>query len=47
VDAMFGDHPWTVQEWSTASHEGPSGYRTSGRAFVWSSSKVRDLIESI
>ena len=47
VTATFGHHPWTVQELVTGVSSGQVRLPDLQRPFVWSNSKVRDLIDSM
>ena len=47
VNAMFGHHPWTVQELVNGVASGTVRLPDIQRPFVWSNSKVRDLIDSM
>lgn len=47
MDAMFGHHPWTVQELVNGVGSGTVRLPDIQRPFVWSNSKVRDLIDSM
>jgi hypothetical protein len=47
VTAMFGHHPWTVQELVNGIGSGTVRLPDIQRPFVWSNSKVRDLIDSM
>jgi hypothetical protein len=47
VNAMFGHHPWTVQELVNGVTSGTVRLPDIQRPFVWSNSKVRDLIDSM
>jgi hypothetical protein len=47
VQAMFGHHPWTVQELVNGVSSGTVRLPDIQRPFVWSNSKVRDLIDSM
>jgi uncharacterized protein with ParB-like and HNH nuclease domain len=47
VTAMFGHHPWTVQELVNGIGSGAVRLPDIQRPFVWSNSKVRDLIDSM
>jgi len=45
--AMFGHHPWTVQELVNGVGSGTVRLPDIQRPFVWSNTKVRDLIDSM
>ena len=47
MNAMFGHHPWTVQELANGVASGTVRLPDIQRPFVWSNSKVRDLIDSM
>src|SRR5271165_644058 len=47
VTAMFGHHPWTVQELVNGIGSGTVRLPDIQRPFVWSNSKIRDLIDSM
>lgn len=47
MTAMFGHHPWTVQELVNGIGSGTVRLPDIQRPFVWSNSKVRDLIDSM
>lgn len=47
MTATFGHHPWTVQELVNGVSSGQVRLPDLQRPFVWSNSKVRDLIDSM